>query len=780
MKHYLELVSFSAKRRRRQSRMTKICIVLSVFLVSTIFGMADMQIKNERNQSIQMDGAWHAVFRNMTDETAEMIAARPEVVKSGRYEAINYTVDQGYTIGGRETVICGMDESMLDLYPSLEIIEGEFPKEKDQAVITRNAQEQMGIKVGDTLTMETQEGPLSFSVSGISGDTSSLISLDVYGLFLDIDTYREHFKDNTLSKDAELYVKFTKFCDIQETINDICSRLNIDPSSVGQNTRLLALMLQSDDPYMIQLYTAAGVLAVLVMVAGILMISSSLNSNVAQRIRFFGMLRCLGSTRRQVVKFVRREALLWCRTAIPLGVAGSILIVWLLCALLRWMTPTFFYGMPALGISVPGILAGAVLGLVTVLLAVRTPAKKASRVSPLTAVSGNSEALPAARRAARTRFFPVEAALGFHHAAGSKKNFFLMSGSFAFSMILFLAFSTVVDFMHHSLVPLRPYTPDVSVVSEDNTCSIAPSLLEEVKELPEVKRAFGRSFAYNLPVRINGKEAEVNLISYEENQFGWAEDMLGEGNISEAEEGKGVLLETGEGKNFAPGDKITMDTPQGTREVTVTGTLSYTPFSRTDGVETVICSEELFRELTGEEGYTILDMQLTKAASDEDVDKIRKMAGEDVSFSDQRLKNSEARGAYYSFAVFVYGFLAVIALISVFNIINSIAMSVSARMHQYGAMRAIGMSGRQLVRMVAFEAGAYVGWGIVFGCGAGLPLNWLLYRSLVTSRYGSPWQIPTGALLIICSVLFFSVILAVYAPAKRIRQMSIVDTINEQ
>ena len=55
MKHYLELVSFSAKRRRRQSRMTKICIVLSVFLVSTIFGMADMQIKNERNQSIQMD-----------------------------------------------------------------------------------------------------------------------------------------------------------------------------------------------------------------------------------------------------------------------------------------------------------------------------------------------------------------------------------------------------------------------------------------------------------------------------------------------------------------------------------------------------------------------------------------------------------------------------------------------------------------------------------------------------------------------------------------------------
>lgn len=780
MKHYLELVSVSAKQRRRQSRMTKLCIILSVFLVTTIFSMADMQIRNERNQSILNDGAWHAVFRNMTEEKAEMIMARPEVVKSSRYEAINYTVDQGYTLGGRETVICGMDETMLELYPSLKLAEGIFPKEKGQAVITRNAQKQMGINIGDSLTLETPDGPVSFSVCGISSDTSALLSRDVYGLFVNTDTYQEHFKEDTLAKDAELYVQFTVFCNIQKTIDDICSRLDIDPSSVGQNTKLLALMLQSDDPYMIQLYMSAGVLAVLVMTAGILMISSSMNSNVAQRTQFFGMLRCLGAARKQVVRFVRREALLWCGTAIPLGDFFSILVVWGLCAFLRWLTPTFFYGMPTFGISVPGLLAGAVLGLLTVLLAVRSPAKRASKVSPLLAVSGNSKKLPAARRAADTRVLPIDTALGIHHAMGSKKNFLLMSGSFAFSIILFLAFSTVVDFMHHSILPLRPYTPDISVISTDNTCSVPVSLEEKIKAVPAVKRVYGRSFAYELPVQINGEEASINLISYEENQFGWAEDMLFEGSISEAEKGEGVLIESGESDAFSLGDKITMDTWDGKREVIVTGTLSYTPFSRTEGVKTVICSEEMFWELTGEKDYTILDIQLNKNAADEDVDLLREMTGENFSFADQRLKNSEARGAYYSFSVFVYGFLAVIALISVFNIINSIAMSVSARMKQYGAMRAIGMSGRQLVRMIAAEAASYVLWGIIFGCAAGLPLNWMLYTSLVTSQYGTPWRIPVKALFVICTAVIFSVILAVCAPAKRIQKMSVVDTISEQ
>ena len=145
--------------------------------------------------------------------------------------------------------------------------------------------------------------------------------------------------------------------------------------------------------------------------------------------------------------------------------------------------------------------------------------------------------------------------------------------------------------------------------------------------------------------------------------------------------------------------------------------------------------------------------------------------------ADNREENSEVMVAYYSFALFLYGFLAVIALISVFYIINSIAMSVSARLRQYGAMRAIGMTGAQLVRMVAAEALTYVAGGMAAGCAAGLLLNWKIYGLLVTSRWGDPWQVPAAALAVILTVMALAAAAAVAGPARRIREMSVVDTL---
>lgn len=55
----------------------------------------------------------------------------------------------------------------------------------------------------------------------------------------------------------------------------------------------------------------------------------------------------------------------------------------------------------------------------------------------------------------------------------------------------------------------------------------------------------------------------------------------------------------------------------------------------------------------------------------------------------------------------VYGFLSVIVAITMFHIMNTVRLGVAARTRQYGALRAIGMSGRQLTRMVAAEAVAY-------------------------------------------------------------------------
>lgn len=157
---------------------------------------------------------------------------------------------------------------------------------------------------------------------------------------------------------------------------------------------------------------------------------------------------------------------------------------------------------------------------------------------------------------------------------------------------------------------------------------------------------------------------------------------------------------------------------------------------------------------------------------------MRTLANENIQFSDRRLENREAKGAFYSMALFIYGFLVVIVLISIFNIVNSIGMSVSARIKQYGAMRAIGMSGHQLIKMIVAEAITYSTVGSIVGCLIGLPLHKILFEKMVTSHWGDPWYLPLNMLGIIVVVVIFSSILAVYGPTKRIRNMSIVETIS--
>ncbi|MDE6965134.1 MAG: hypothetical protein K2P30_16080, partial [Lachnospiraceae bacterium] len=63
MKGYLDLIPISEKLHRRQSRMTRLCITLAVFLIAAIFGMADMEIRNQREMALKDDGAWLAAFR---------------------------------------------------------------------------------------------------------------------------------------------------------------------------------------------------------------------------------------------------------------------------------------------------------------------------------------------------------------------------------------------------------------------------------------------------------------------------------------------------------------------------------------------------------------------------------------------------------------------------------------------------------------------------------------------------------------------------------------------
>ena len=532
------------------------------------------------------------------------------------------------------------------------------------------------------------------------------------------------------------------------------------------------------------LLLTAGVMFLLVLFAGVLMISSSISSSVAQRTQFFGMMRCIGMSKRQIIRFVRLEALNWCKTAVPIGLVLGILTSWVLCAVLRFLVGEEFSNIPLFGISGIGIVSGILVGVISVLLAARTPAKYAAKVSPVAAVTGNSEKVKTGHHAVHTGFLRIETALGVHHAVAAKKNLFLMTGSFALSIILFLSFSVLIDFVDH-LMPQSAATSDIDISSSDGANSIDSDLVQILTNMEGVKQVYGRRSSFDVAAGLDGDttlSSTVDLVSFDDfdlkalqkdGTLRWGSDL------SKVYGDSGYVLATwDQNSSWAVGDTILV----GNEQLTIAGLLKYDPFSGdglTGGKITLITSGETFTRLTGITDYSLIMIQTTSGATDEDVAAIRQIVEQNgYTMNDKR--DERTSGTYFAFVACVYAFLGIITLVTVMNIMNSISMSVSARIKQYGSMRAVGMDGRQLSKMILAEAFTYAFWGCFIGCAIGLPFSKMMYDFLITNQFPyASWSLPVGSLAVIVLFVIVAAVLAVYSPAKRIRTISVTETINE-
>ena len=530
------------------------------------------------------------------------------------------------------------------------------------------------------------------------------------------------------------------------------------------------------------LLLTAAVLCLLILAAGVLMISGSINSSVAQRTQFFGMMRCIGMSRRQIIRFVRLEALNWCKTAVPIGLILGILCSWGLCAALRFLVREEFSHIPLFGVSIIGIVSGIVVGVMTVLIAAGAPAKRASKVPPAAAVSGSLENSRAVHSVS-SHVIRIETSLGVHHAVSSRKNLVLLTGSFALSIILFLGFSVLVDFVDF-LMPQSAAASDIDISSVDGTNSINAQFLETIRKMNGVKQVYGRRSSFDVPAELSGHtdaSVTIDLVSFDDFDLKClkTDGMLRRGSsLSRVYGNSAYVLATWDKNSFLEiGDTIRI----GSETLTIAGLLKYDPFSSdglTSGRITLITSAETFARLTGVTDYSLIMVQLRGDATEEDVAAICSAAGNEVIFSDKREQSTS--GTYLFFIVCVYGFLAIIALVTILNIINSISMSVSARIRQYGSMRAVGMDGRQITGMIAAEAFTYAFWGCVTGCAIGLSFSRLLYDFLITAHFPyASWTLPVWQLTVIVLFVVLSTALASYAPARRIRRMAVTETINE-
>lgn len=775
MKSYLSLIPISAKVRKRQNRMTILCIIISVLLVTTIFSVAEMSIQAEDSFMREKHGNWHIKLENISQNIAEEIRQRPDVTAIGWSDAFNLDADQPYYIDEKKAALYGTDETYLTrLANGLE--EGAFPQSEKEVVLSANAKLALHVQLGDSVTLHTPAGDADFLVSGFGSDDKENYQGQTYlvAVYLTQDSFHMFMTENGISEKPTCYVQFEDEAKAAQALPELKQKYGLSEDSISENKAVMGISGKSSNKSIKTFYVIATFLFVLVLVAGVLMISGSMNSNIAQRTKFFGMMRCIGASRRQIVRFVRLEALNWCKTAVPVGLIFGTALSWSVCAFLRYGIGGEFAAMPVFILSPVGLISGAAVGIATVLLAAQSPAKRAAKVSPMAAVSGNAKAVPSVHHKAKRSFGKIEWTLGVHHATASRKNWFLMTASFALSIILFLCFSVGVDFARELLPSLRSGYPDITLNGYANARVLEPSLRDEIGAIPGVEHSFGSSYLEHIPADSSQSEIDhVNLVSYDDYLMENAKDRMVQGDLSEiyGDSGKAMTVQNKDNP-LKVGDVLRI----AGKEVEITCTVSDSLYP---SELLVICSQETFERLTGEQKYTMIGVQLGKDATDKTVWQISSFAASDVIFTDMRERNQSDATTYLAAQFIMYSFLAVIAMITAFYIINSISMSVGARTKQYGAMRAVGMDGRQFARMIAAEAFTYSVSGLVVGCVAGLLFSRFLYIKLLTRYFGKEWHLPVTLLGIILVFVFVSSLAAIYAPAKRMRNMAVTETINE-
>ena len=774
MKSYLSLIPISAKVRRRQNRMTILCIVIAVFLVSAIFSVADMMLRTQMNRAAGKDGSWHLQIAGITQSQAEQLAQQQDVVCAGVGAVFNEGGEEDYRLNGKRVVLYGCDAQFLRVNRSA-AFEGTFPEQDGEVLLGKGAARIFGVAIGDSVTLKLPDGQSrTLTVTGIGGVDESYYEMQfaLVDIYLPQETFESLLTGQGEALPQTVYdLQYTSAAKAAKALPQLQQQYGED--AVHENLNVMGSAGQSNSTAFRTVYGMAGVLFALVLLAGVLMISGTMNSNIAQRTRFFGMMRCLGMSKQQVVHFVRMEALNWCRIAIPIGLVLGTFSSWAVCGALRYGIGGEFATTPVFRLSMGGLCAGAVVGVVTVLLAAQAPAKQAAEVPPVAAASGSEQAA-VVHHAANLGSGRTETALGIYHATASKKNWFLITASFALSIVLALGFIVILQFASLLLPSLAPWQADVIYTGYDNERVLPDTMAQQLRRMSGVARVWGCTGLVHVPASSDRNNVEqVTFCSYDDFMLESSKSMVVKGRMAKNSGADNEVMTMYNKTNpIRVGDTITVNGVP----LTVVGAFSQGIFP--DDV-TIIAPETLFRRVAGEQNYNMIGVQLDRTASDETVLALAAFSSDQIVVQDLRESNRQDRGTYYAARIVLYGFLAIIGGISLLNIVNSISMSVSARMKQYGILRAIGMDDAQLKRMISAEAGTYAVSGLVVGIALGLVLNRKLYILLITHYFGAAWQVPWGCLAVIVVVVLAAVVLAVYNPVRRILMQPITATISE-
>jgi len=405
----LAFKSFKANKAR--NFMAVIAISLTTILFTSLFTIGIGMIESFQNQTLRQSGGdGHAVLKYITDDQYNNIKDHPLIKEISYNKIISESVDNPEFLK-RPVEMYYMDETGMKL-GFAEPATGNIPIKEKEIITDTKTLDLLGIphKVGATIpltyTMKGEQVQTDFILSGF---WESEIVLNV-GFIIVSEEFMEanaHRLENTFKEDSDLtgsinsYIMFNNSFNIEEKLHNVITESGYTIPDDKERTNLLSTDIVSNAnwAYLSNNFSVADpatiisliMLAILIIITGYLIIYNIFQISVLKDIKLYGLLKTIGTTSKQLNRIISKQAILLSIIGIPFG----LLIGFFLGKSLLPMVMVFTnYSSENAIVSLnPIIFIGASLfSLITVFISTLKPGKIARKVSPIEAVrySGNS------------------------------------------------------------------------------------------------------------------------------------------------------------------------------------------------------------------------------------------------------------------------------------------------------------------------------------------------------------------------------------------------------
>lgn len=793
-----------------------IAIILTTLLLFVIPSIGKDMVEVNFAVINKIYPTWHALYRNVDESTVMKLAAHHDVKTYGLRSDAGYMNLEDATVS-----MMYMDRTGMELY-KVKLKEGQLPQKENDIVVSKGILEALGQngKIGDTITVPYQ----ILKDDGL--DYTKEKEFRICGFLADNESSKEQKQYTSLVSEAflkaEISVEQVKYrfllqvngqkgnttADYTETIQNIARQFGISEDDMNINKEYLAANYV--DPATIPVIV--GIMLIVVL-AGIITIYSVYYVSMNQRVREFGKLKAIGATKRQLRQIVLREGMGVALFAIPIGLLiGTVAVKVVLLQFVEHAKDSNVLTTEAYKVVAKGevqlyywwiyLLAIAVT-LCTVYLSLMKPMRMAAKVSEIEAMryQGGSKRQKSSRKG--YQFLNIGRLTKRNLAENKKKSTITIvsmavTGIFVMMVATVLSCANPMESAKSSIVGQYEISPIVESGNKEHpeyewaevqkNNPLNEGLKQQIEELDGVERV-----DVFTALKVSGGPFEEEIGSEFINGVPeeYAEELkkgITEGNVTyeELKSGDKVILDRALlhwYPDIKVGDKLKLNIHDGDntfqKEIEVAAIGDYGK-----GLTNYNC---LIMAKEGAEKLTINNSSsYFQVIADKDYDEALEASLQAIVDGSGRLQMRTWKNEYDTWENAIqmtrgacYAFIIILAAISIMNLINTMINSVHVRKKELGMMQAIGMSDRQLMKMLQLEGIFYTVGTLIISIGVGSLAGYPLF--LYAKRTGmfdiSTYHYPvTAAIIIILTLFVIQMLLAIFI-AKSVRKDSLIERI---